>query len=376
MIDLQEIREVAKGYDRMTIGVFGSHSAEEVGVAARAAGLPTVVICQKGREELYTKYSKHLFEKHIVLDNFKDMVNEEVQEQLREMCTVFIPNRSFSVYVGYDAIENDFLVPMYGNRGILRAEERNAERNQYYLLEKAGIRFPKHFKTPKEIDRLSVVKVQQKDNPLERAFFYPKDQDDYYKQARELLDTGIVSEDGLRKARIEEFVIGPRFNANFQAYASKDKYGDFDFVGFEDRVQTNISGMLNLPAREQMKINLHLRNEEVGHKGVTMRESLKPLVYEAAEKFMRIVEKEYPPEMIGLFSLQGALPYNPETKRPEFVVFDVSPRIPGCPCVGPTSPEMRKLSLKYRQEVQSPLDLSLMEMKYAAGNNVLKEIVT
>lgn len=376
-IERKAIQAIAAGYGKkVTIGVLGSHSAEEVGMAAKAFGMQTVVICEKGRDSLYTKHNKHLFDHVIMLDKFSELINEENQQKLLALNTVFIPNRSFSVYVGYDNIEGSFLIPMYGNRSILRAEERTAERSQYYLLEKAGIRLPKQFDSPKKIDRLSIVKVQQKANPLERAFFYPSSPEDYREQSEKLLRDGIIDEDGLRKARIEEFVLGPRFNANFQGYALTDKFGDFDFVGFEDRVQTDIGGLLNLPAKEQLKLDIYPKNEEIGHKGVTMRESQKPLVYDAAEKFRRIVEKEYPPAMIGLFSLQGAVPYSKETKRPEFVVFDVSPRIPGCPCVGPTSPEMRRLSLKYDARIETPLDLSIMEIKYAAEKGRLGEVVT
>jgi 5-formaminoimidazole-4-carboxamide-1-(beta)-D-ribofuranosyl 5'-monophosphate synthetase len=376
MISRTEIQKIVGEYESMTIGVLGSHSAEEVGVATKEAGIPNIVICEKGREKLYAEHSQHLFNNILVLEKFSDLAKPEVQEKLRSIGTVFIPNRSFSVYVGYDNIENNFRIPIYGNRAMLRAEERNAPKNQYWLLEKAGIRIPQKFESPKEIDRLSIVKVQQKKNPLERAFFYPRNEREYYEQARELVRRGIISTEGLKNARIEEYALGPRFNANFQGYAIQERFGDIDFVGFEDRIQTNLMGLLNLPAREQMHLNIYPKNEEVGHKGVTMRESLKPKVYEAAEKFRRIVEKEYPPGMNGLFALQGALPYSKETEKPEFVVFDVSPRIPGCPCVGPTSPEMRRLSLKYNMPLKSPLDLSLMEIKYAFASGKLKEIVT
>lgn len=372
-----DVKKIVEGYGKdVIIGVLGSHSAEEVGTSAKAAGFRTLVVCQKGRDVLYAKHNKHLFDEVMVIDRFADLANEENCRKLTEKNVIFIPNRSFSVYVGYDTIEQRFAVPMYGNRFILRAEERTAPNNQYDLLEKGGIRFPRMFASSSDIDRLAIVKVQQKDNPLERAFFYPASQEDYEKQSQELLNRGLIDAEGLAKARIEEFVLGPRFNANFQGYALKDKFGDIDFVGFEDRIQTDLMGVLNLPAREQMKLTLYPRNEEVGHRGVTMRESQKPMVYEAAEKFRRIVEQEYPPAMIGLFSLQGAMPYNPDTKRPEFVVFDVSPRIPGCPCVGPTSPEMRRLSLKYGSQIESPIDLSMMEIKYAAENGRLKEIIT
>ena len=114
-----------------------------------------------------------------MLNKFSELALRENQEKLINMNTIFIPNRSFSVYVGYDNIEKNFSVPIYGNKFLLRAEERNVPRNQYYLLEKAGIRIPRKFNTPEEINRLSIVKVQQKRNPIERAFFYPSSTEEY-----------------------------------------------------------------------------------------------------------------------------------------------------------------------------------------------------
>ena len=389
VIKREEMQKIVSTYDAdsITIGVLGSHSAEEVGVSAKAMGFSTAVICQRGREILYAKHNKHLFDHVFVLDRFSDMVNPEIQEKLRELNTIFIPNRSFSVYVGYDNIENNLRIPLYGNRMMLRTEERNAPRNQYWLLEKAGIKIPKKFNSPEEIDRLVIVKVQQKHKPLERAFFYASSPEEYYKKAKELIEKEVIDEKGLEKARIEEYVLGQKFNANFQGWALTDVFGDFDFVGFDDRKQTNLHGVLSLPARDQLSLNIPIKNEEIGHYGLTMRESQKPMVYDAAEKFRRVCEKEYPPGMIGLFALQGAVAYDPDDpaqKKLAFYVFDVSPRIPGCPCVGPTSPEMRRLTIKYRNllnkyglnGIYAPMDLPMLEIKYAAENGMLERIVT
>jgi 5-formaminoimidazole-4-carboxamide-1-(beta)-D-ribofuranosyl 5'-monophosphate synthetase len=375
MIRREEIQKIAGEYEDITIGIFGSHSAKEVGMAAKVAGLKTVIIVQEGRDWFYTKYHKHLYDEVIKVPKFRDMLNEEVQEKLRELNTIFIPNRSFSVYVGYDGIENDFMVPLYGNRFILRAEDRADERGQYYLMKKAGIRVPKEFKSPEEIDRLCIVKVQQAQNVLERAFFYASSPEDYYKQEKELLEKGVISEETLKNRRIEEYVLGARFNANFHGYALEDIFGDFDLVGFSDRRQVNLQGFLNLPAKDQLKINVPVKNEEIGHFGVTMRESKQPLVYDAAYRFRRIVEEEYPPKMIGPFALQGAIGYNPDGKL-EFVVFDVSPRVPGDPVMGPTSPEMRNLTLKHGRKIEDPMDLVMMEITTAKKEERLEEVVT
>jgi 5-formaminoimidazole-4-carboxamide-1-(beta)-D-ribofuranosyl 5'-monophosphate synthetase len=368
-------KKVVEGYNDVTIGIFGSHSAKEIGVSAKAWGFKTVIVVQEGRDKLYTKFNRHLYDHVIALDSFRDMLNEEVQEKLIELNTILIPNRSFAVYVGYDGIEKRLRVPIYGNRFLLRAEERNEARNQYYLLEKAKIRFPREFKSPEEIDRLVIVKVQQAKNPIERAFFYAVSPEDYYRQAEELLKAGVISEDGLKKARIEEYVLGARFNANFHSYVLKDVFGNFDFVGFSDRRQVNLQGFLNLPAREQLKINVPVKNEEIGHFGVTMRESKQEVVYEYAEKLIDACSKEFPPGIIGLFGLQGAVAYSPKDEL-EFVVFDVSFRVPGDPAIGPTSPEMRNLSIKHGLKIEDPLDLSMLEIKKAMELERLDEIVT
>jgi 5-formaminoimidazole-4-carboxamide-1-(beta)-D-ribofuranosyl 5'-monophosphate synthetase len=378
-IDIRSIRRIVSSYDtnEITIGVLGSHSALELGMSARAMGVQTVVIVQEGRDEIYSVDHSHLYNHVIKVKMFKDILNPEVQGKLRSLNTIFVPNRSFSVYVGYDGIENHFEIPMYGNRFMLRCEDRQDEKGQYYLLQRAGIRVPKEFKSPEEISRLSIVKVQRADNPLERAFFYPDSPQEYYKKVREYKEKGLLNEEVLEKARIEEYVLGSRFNANFHRYALSDIYGELDLVGLSDRRQINLQGFLNLPAREQLKLDVPVTNEEIGHYGLTIRESKQPLLWDAAKKFVKIAEEDYTPGIIGLFGLQGAIAYNPEDRRLlEFVVFDLSPRIPGDPAVGPTSPEMRNLSLKHGIRIEDPLDLTVMEIQRAAKDNRLEDVVT
>jgi 5-formaminoimidazole-4-carboxamide-1-(beta)-D-ribofuranosyl 5'-monophosphate synthetase len=386
-IERSEIQELTSKYGKPSIGVLGSHSAEEVAISAKCAGLKTVVVCQKGREELYAKYNRFLFDEVILLDRFEDIIDDEVQDRLRELNTIFIPNRSFTVYVGWRNIEDKFYIPIYGNRYLLKTEERLLPKNQYWLIEKAGIKKPKLFSSPDEIDRLVIVKVRQKKKPLERAFFTANTPEEYWTKAEKLIREDVISEEDLKQSIIEEFVLGPRFNANFHAWALTDVFPEFDFLGFDDRRQVNLHGILNLPARDQLELNIPIKNEEIGHFGVTMRESQKPLVYKAAEKFIKVCKSEYPPGLIGSFALQGAIAYDPEDpegKRLEFYVFDVSPRVPGSPCVGPTSPEMRRLSIRYSKvlrelgldRIESVLDLTIMEISYAYKQGRLKEVIT
>jgi 5-formaminoimidazole-4-carboxamide-1-(beta)-D-ribofuranosyl 5'-monophosphate synthetase len=382
------MQSVVSGYraDKLHIGVLGSHSALALGMAAKALGARTVLVAERGRDALYSVEHKHLYDRIILLDSFKDIVRPDIQARLLEYNTIWVPHRSFSVYVGTDNIEEQFRIPMYGSRRMLRSEDRNAEKSQYHFLQKAGIRFPKHFSSAGDIDRLVLVKVQRADKPLERAFFFARNAAEYGDKSRAYQKQGLVDTEGLKRARIEEYVLGSRINANWHAYALKDLFGDLDLVGFSDRRQVNLQGFLQLPAKEQLNLDSPVTNEEVGHYGITARESLHPLFWAAARKFIETVRKEEPPGMIGPFGLQGAIAYSSEDVRKlEFVVFDVSPRIPGDPAIGPTSPEMRNLSLKFGHmlktfygavQISDPLDLAVLEILEAAKAGRLNEIVT
>jgi 5-formaminoimidazole-4-carboxamide-1-(beta)-D-ribofuranosyl 5'-monophosphate synthetase len=366
LINRKIISKIVDSYNErnIRIGVLGSHSALEIAYGAKQEGFETVVVCQKGREKTYTKYYRNLFDHVLLLDRFADVVQVGNLEKLRALNTIFVPNRSFSVYVGYENIEKLFTVPIMGNRFMLKTEERNVPRNQYYLLEKAGIPTPKIFKSPDEIDRLVIVKVQEKERTVERAFFYASSPEEFRRKAEERIKKGIISREALEKAVIEEYVIGAKFNANFFWSPLTD---ELDLLGFDRRIQTDLDGVLDLPAQEQLELGISTQNIEIGHMGVTMRESQLEKIFDAGERFVEVCKKEYPPGIIGLFALQGAV-----TKSLEFYVFDVSPRVPGCPCVEPTSPYMK---YKYGMEV-GPGRRVAMEIKRAIKEGRLEDIVT
>ncbi len=361
-----KIKEVIRGYDprNVRIGVLGSHSALEIASGAKQEGFETVVVCQKGRDKTYTKYYPNLFDHILLLEKFVDITSSSNVKKLNDLNTVFVPNRSFSVYAGYENIEEKFVVPLMGNRLMLRTEERNTPRNQQYLLQKAGISTPKIFESPSEIDRLVIVKVSEKERSIERAFFYASSPEEFEKTAKERIRQGIITEEALAESIIEEYVIGAKFNANLFWSPLTDK---IDLLGFDRRIQTDLDGVLDLPANEQLELKIPTQNIEIGHMGATMRESQIEKMFTAAEQFIEICKKEYPPGMIGLFALQGAV-----TKDLKFYVFDVSPRVPGCPCVEATSPYMK---YKYGFEV-GPGRRVAMEIKCAVKEGRLAEVVT
>ena len=217
---------------------------------------------------------------------------------------------------------------------------------------------------PDEIDRLAIVKVPEKTRSIERAFFYASSPEEFKKRSEERILKGIIDREDLKESIIEEYIVGAKFNANYFWSPITD---EIDLLGFDRRIQTNLDGVLDLPADEQLEAKLPTQNVEIGHMGATMRESQIEKVLDAGEKFVETCKKEYPPGIIGLFALQGAM-----NKNLEFYIFDVSPRIPGCPCVEPTSPYMK---YKYGMAV-GPGRRVAMEIRKAVAENKLEMIVT
>ncbi len=364
-----EVKGVIEDYgigevDEVTIGVLGSHSALEIAYGARQEGLETLVVSERGREKTYTQHYANLFDHVLLVDQFKKMVEPEIQQRMRDLKTVFVPNRSFATYVGYGRIEEEFLVPIMGNRRILRAEERYEEENQYHLLDAAGIKRPKELNSPAEIDSLSIVKVQEKDRSVERAFFYASSYEEFRTRAEKRIERGIITEEDLAEATIEEVALGGLFNANYFWSPITD---EIDLLGFDRRIQTDLDGLLRLPAEEQLEATVEHQNIEVGHYGATMRESQLEKIFSAGRKFVEACKEIYPPGMIGLFALQGVL-----TKELEFEVFDASLRVPGSPALGSTSPYMK---YKYGEEVGSGKRVA-RELKRAIEAESLVEVVT
>lgn len=312
------------------VSTLGSHSALDVCEGAKHEGLNTLVVCQKGREKVYAKHYKTrgirgCVDETLVLGKFAEIVRPENQKKLEG--SVFVPNRSFSVYVGYDAIENEFKVPVFGNKFLLRAEERDAPKNQYFLLEKAGVSIARTF-TPHNIDALALVKVQEKKRHYERAFFFASSPAEYERKGKELIEKGIIAEEDLKKARIEEFILGAQFNFNF---FNSPLTGELELLGIDTRRQTNLDGLLRLPADQQTEVLKYRRltTIETGHIACTLRESLLEQVFEAGEKFVAEVKKHYPKGLIGPFALQCAM--EERDGKESLVVFDVSFRMPGSP---------------------------------------------
>ncbi len=336
MINKQDVLEVLNGYDKreITIGVLGSHSALDVCDGARDEGLPNLVVCQKGRDALYTNYFKSrdvngvhkgMVDETLVLDKFDAVLTETVQKELIKRNTLFIPNRSFVVYSGVRRVENEFAVPLVGTRDMLKIENRETERENYYWVsQQAGIPIPKQYTSKDAIDTLVMVKLHHKYMTLERGFFTAASPDEFDEKVQRLLDREVITADALADARIEQYIMGPVFNFNF-FYSPLDD--EVELLGIDFRFESNLDGLVRIPAEQQLELPKRYRDPLmiiVGHANASLRESLLERVYVMAERFVDFSRRHYSAPMIGPFCLQTIVDQNMD-----FYVYDIATRIGG-----------------------------------------------
>jgi len=336
MINRQDVLDVLSEYDKsnITVGVLGSHSALDVCDGARDEGLPNVVVCQKGRDGLYTNYfrcrtvnglKKGIVDETIVLNKFDEILTDAVQEQLINKNTLFVPNRSFVVYSGVRRVEDEFRLPLVGTRDMLKIEDRETEEENYYWVsQQAGIRIPKYYASKDDIDTLVMVKLHHKYMTLERGFFTAATPEEFDAKAERLLDREIITLEALSDARIEQYIIGPVFNFNF-FYSPLDD--EIELLGIDFRFESSLDGLVRIPAEQQLELPAQYRDPLmtiVGHANASLRESLLERVYFMAERFVEFSRRHYSAPIIGPFCLQTIVDQNMD-----FYVYDIATRIGG-----------------------------------------------
>jgi 5-formaminoimidazole-4-carboxamide-1-(beta)-D-ribofuranosyl 5'-monophosphate synthetase len=338
-VALEAIRAVARGYPaEPVVAAIGSHSAIDIADGAVTEGFRSLVIAQTGRAATYARYfatvrgpdgarRRGCVDDVWTLPTFAGILDPAVQERLRAEGALLVPNRALSSYVPLDAIESELEVPIVGSRRLLRIEERTERENYYTLLADAGIPIPAPIAGPDAIDRLAMVKLPHATRRLERGFFTAASPAEYRAKAAALRARGTISDADLAAARIEAYVLGPVFNFNFFFSPLVPRAEGLELLGVDERRESNLDGLVRLPAAQQLELPESARIPEyivVGHGSLTVRESILEEVFRLGERFVDAARARAPPGIVGPFCLQTCLDAEGHP-----TVFDVAARIGG-----------------------------------------------
>jgi 5-formaminoimidazole-4-carboxamide-1-(beta)-D-ribofuranosyl 5'-monophosphate synthetase len=319
MIQSQKMLETIEKYDLedITIATLGSHSALQIFRGAKDEGFKTLAVCEKGREVPYHRFG--VADEILLVDRFSDLLGRDVQEKLVKRNSIVVPHGSFVTHIGAREVMEDFKVPVFGNRGILLWESDRVMERQW--LERAGIRMPKEFNDPKDIDRLCFVKFPGAKGG--RGYFIAKNHEVFLEKVKYRLERGKITEEDIKNATIQEYIPGGTMYFSYFYSPLKDVV---ELVGIDRRYESNIDGLTRIPALDQKDVYDDPRFEPsyvvVGNFPLVVRESVLPKVFEMGDRVVEVSKEIAPPGMVGPFCLETMV-----TGNLEIIAFEISARI-------------------------------------------------
>ncbi|WP_309492897.1 formate--phosphoribosylaminoimidazolecarboxamide ligase [Candidatus Hecatella orcuttiae] len=315
MISKDEIDEVLRSYDKgkISIGTLGSHSALNIFKGAQEEGFRTVCICRKGDEIVYQRFP--VADDILVVEGFRDLLNDDVQEKLRRLNTILVPHGSFTAYISTGDLMNELRLPLFGNRQLLLWEADREKQREW--LGRAGLNLPKIFKDPEDIEGLVIVKFPGAKGG--RGYFLASSPQSFHQKARDMVEKGLLKEEDLARIHLQEYFVGVNV---YPLYFRSLVVGEVELLGIDRRYESAIDGIGRIPAREQLEVGLNPTYTVVGNIPLTVRESLLSEILRMGDSVVKVSEEIAPPGIIGPFCLETVV-----TDALRIVTFEISARI-------------------------------------------------
>ena len=86
-----------------SIATLGSHCALQVLKGAKDEGFKTLLVCEKKREKLYRRFP--FIDELIIVEKFSDILNQEIQDKLKQQDAVLIPHGTLIAQMNSEEIE-------------------------------------------------------------------------------------------------------------------------------------------------------------------------------------------------------------------------------------------------------------------------------
>ncbi len=323
----------------VTIGTLGSHSALTILAGAKDEGFKTILLCEKKRT-FYERFA--VADTIIYLDSLSELKRKDLQEDLVKKDVVLIPHGSYISYLDLDFLENDFSVPIFGNKYLFRHESDRKLEREWFL--KAGIRIPQTFE-PDHIDRRVIVKYYGAKGG--KGYFTVNSPEEFYQKKEKEGDV-----------QIQEWIHGVTMYFHY-FYSPLQK--ELELTSIDRRYETTADAVHTFPDKEPTYV-------VVGNLPLVIRESLLEQVFDIGDKVVKASQSLHEKGLIGPFCLEAIV-----TDAPEIVVFEISARIvAGTNFYVPYSPYTYA---KYFEPMSAGRRIA-REIKEALKEDRIKDVVT
>ena len=329
------------------IATIGSHSALQILKGAKDEGFSTTAVCKKGMEKPYKMFN--VADEIITVKSYKDF--SKIENKLIKQNAIVVPHASFVTYMGFEEVEK-LKVQYYGNKKILKWESDRTLERQW--LRNAGLKLPKIFKKPKDIDRPVIVKFHGALGG--KGYFLAKNEKDFNKKIKPYKG---------KKYVIQEYILGvPLFIHYFHSSLTNET----EIMGFDKRYESNVDSLGRISAKDQMALpNVDPSYVIVGNIPIVVRESFLPRLIKMGESVVKESKKLAYPGLFGPFCLETVL-----TPEEDIVVFEISARI-----VAGTNPYVEGspyTALRYKDPMSTGRRIA-REIKNAIKANNLKKVL-
>lgn len=284
------------------IATLGSHTALQILKGAKDEGFKTICICEKGKRRPYESYG--VADEIIEVENFKDYF--KIEQELIERNVIIVPHGSFVAYIGAEKMK-DVKAMHYGNKGILEWEsDRTKERE--WLLD-AGLKLPKIFKNPEEIDRTVIIKFHGAKGG--QGYFLANSPEEFYERLEKYGDhDGYV---------IQEYIVGvPVYSHFFYSRLT----GELEVMSFDKRYESNADSIGRIAAKDQVDADIRTTYTIAGNVPIVVRESFLSDVFEMGSNVIEASKKCVNGGLFGPFCLEGVI-----DPKLNYYIFEISARI-------------------------------------------------
>ncbi len=284
------------------IATLASHSCLQILKGAKAEGFQTLAIATAKSASFYKRFK--FIDEVIEIEDFGKFY--DLQKSLLNRNIIVIPHGSFVAYLGKD-YDQKLELAHFGNKKVLEWEGDRIK--QRVWLQKAGIKQPRIFTKPSEIDRTVMVKMHGAKGGS--GYFIVRSKQEF--------DMKIASLGG-QKYLIQEYIVGvPVYLQFFYSRLNKE----IELMGIDRRYESNVDGIGRLPASFQNAQNSEPTYTVVGNFPIVIRESLLPEVYKMAQQVIAVSQKLLPEKgLYGPFCLETIV-----TSDCQFYTIEISCRI-------------------------------------------------
>ncbi len=160
--------------------------------------------------------------------------------------------------------------------------DRSLERK---WLEKAGLRLPRIYEDPDDIDGPVIVKPFGAGGGGRGGTSWPAPPEDFWRKAERL---GVREKEDLSRVQIQEYVVGVPV---YPHYFYSKLNGELELMSVDRRYESNADAIGRIPAREQIDLGISTDYTVVGNIPIVLRESLLMDVIEAGERVVKAAEE-------------------------------------------------------------------------------------